>query len=245
MIGAFPPLTSTREAAPSLEGRLPADEPSDREGGADQAGLSSRPPSLRDDTGPRVRCYGSTFADLMEMRAQPATVAGYLDRHEGWFRRCAAPMKVEALGRSGYVLTLGRYGNFGFEVEPTIGLELLPQSEGVYRIVTVPRQATEGDLSDLYDVDFNASLRLEEAPTDAETAEAPPCTMVRWELDLKVWIRLPGMITILPEGLVQTSGDHLLRQIVRQISRKLTWKVQEDFHASHGLLCPPRRRAQF
>lgn len=211
---------------------------------------SSHPSSLRHDPDGRVRCYGSTFADLMEMRAHPTTVAGYLDRHEGWFRRCAAPMKVQALGRSGYVLTLGRYGNFGFEVEPTIGLELLPQSQGVYRIVTVPRPPCEGDLSDLYDVDFNASLRLEEASPDTSEpgsgeAEVGPCTLVRWELDLKVWIRLPGMITILPEGLVQSSGDHLLRQIVRQISRKLTWKVQEDFHASHGLACPPRRRAQF
>jgi hypothetical protein len=53
------------------------------------------------------------------------------------------------------------------------------------------------------------------------------------------------MVTILPDPLVQTSGDHLLRQIVRQISRKLTWKVQEDFHASHGIPCPPRRRARF
>jgi hypothetical protein len=53
------------------------------------------------------------------------------------------------------------------------------------------------------------------------------------------------VITLLPEGLVQSSGDHLLKQIVRQISRKLTWKVQEDFHASHNLECPPRRRAQF
>ena len=66
-----------------------------------------------------------------------------------------------------------------------------------------------------------------------------------WQLDLSVWIQLPGVITLLPESLVQTSGDHLLKQIVRQISRKLTWKVQEDFHASHGLECPPRKRAQF
>ncbi|MFM9099941.1 MAG: DUF1997 domain-containing protein, partial [Cyanobium sp.] len=70
-------------------------------------------------------------------------------------------------------------------------------------------------------------------------------TLVRWQLDLAVWIRLPAMINLLPDGLVQSSGDHLLRQIVRQISRRLTWKVQEDFHGSHGLPCPPRRRAQF
>jgi Protein of unknown function (DUF1997). len=53
------------------------------------------------------------------------------------------------------------------------------------------------------------------------------------------------VITMLPDGLVQSSGDRLLRQIVRQISRRLTWKVQEDFHGSHGLVCPPRRRATF
>jgi len=53
------------------------------------------------------------------------------------------------------------------------------------------------------------------------------------------------VITMLPDQLVQSSGDHLLKQIVRQISRRLTWKVQEDFHAAHGLSCPPRQRAAF
>lgn len=195
-------------------------------------------PLLRHSRDPRVRCYGSRFADLMEMRAPAELVAAYLDRHEGWFRRCAAPMDVAPLGRNGYALSLGRFGNFGFEVEPTIGLELLPQSEGIYRILTVPAgQATSG-LEELYDVDFNAALQLSETSAEARTD-------VRWQLDLTVWIRLPGVITLLPEGLVQTSGEHLLRQIVRQISRRLTWKVQEDFHASHGLECPPRQRAQF
>ena len=88
-------------------------------------------------------------------------------------------------------------------------------------------------------MEFNAALRLEE-----QNAKRPH-TDVRWELDLSVWIKLPAVIGLLPESLVQSSGDHLLRQIVRQISRRLTWKVQEDFHATHGLECPPRRRAQF
>ena len=196
-------------------------------------------PALRHSDDSRVRCYRSQFADVMEMRAPANTVAAYLDRHEGWFRRCASPMQVNALEENGYVLTLGRFGNFGFEVEPTIGLELLPQSEGIYRICTVPPERFQPGLRELYDVEFNASLRLAEQSTEA------PLTEVCWELDLSVWIRLPAVIGLLPESLVQSSGDHLLRQIVRQISRKLTWKVQEDFHATHDLECPPRRRAQF
>lgn len=191
---------------------------------------------LRHSDDQQVRRYASAFADVMEMRGTAAVVSNYLDHHDGWFRRCAAPMTVEAIGSQGYTLTLGTFGNFGFEVEPTIGLELLPQEQGLYRILTVPHQCSDPNLEGLYDVDFNASLQLE---------ETGPLTLVRWQLDLSVWIRLPGVITLLPEGLVQSSGDHLLRQIVRQISRKLTWKVQEDFHSSHGLDCPPRRQAQF
>ena len=183
----------------------------------------------------------------MEMKAPSAVVGAYLDRHEGWFRRCAAPMTVQPLGGAlnGYVLTLGRFGNFGFEVEPTIGLELLPQSEGIYRIVTVPLPAggPADALHQLYDVEFNAALELDEAALHQEPSDS--LTVVRWQLDLSVWITLPGVISLLPDNLVQSSGDHLLRQIVRQISRRLTWKVQEDFHASHGIACPPRKRAQF
>jgi hypothetical protein len=202
---------------------------------------------LRHSDDARVRRYSSQFADLMEMRAPASVVGSYLDRHEGWFRRCAAPMTVEPLGRNGYRLTLGRFGNFGFEVEPTIGLELLPQTDGVYRILTAPSGTEGAALANLYDVEFNASLELDEDPTrePCDATLAPAATVVRWQLDLSVWIRLPAVITLLPDTLVQSSGEHLLRQIVRQISRRLTWKVQEDFHASHDLECPPRRRAQF
>ena len=210
---------------------------------------------MRDSEDRRIRRYASTFADLMEMRAPAKVVGSYLDRHEVWFRRCAAPMQVQPLEGNGYVLTLGRFGNFGFEVEPTIGLELLPQDEGIYRILTVPVADEDPGLLSLYDVDFNASLQLDQlkGAGDGESFEISreevdrlmAHTLVRWHLDLTIWVRLPGMITVLPDGLVQSSGDHLLRQIVRQISRRLTWKVQEDFHGSHGIPCPPRRKAQF
>ena len=206
--------------------------------------LLSRPDTdnLRHGDDPQVRCYSSTFSDAMEMLASAEQVADYLDRHQLWFERCAAPMTVHVIDDQSYSLTLGQFGNFGFEVEPMIGLRLLPQHQGTYAIVTVPVPDADPALTTLYDVDFQAELSLDEDPHQDAVAEA---TNVSWSLDLSVWIRLPKVITMLPEQLVQSSGDHLLRQIVRQISRKLTWKVQEDFHASHGLICPPRRRAAF
>lgn len=206
--------------------------------------LLTRTPAetLRHSDDPQVRCYRSQFADRMEMLAPRDQVGAYLDCHEGWFRRCAAPMEVDAIDAQAYALRLGRFGNFGFEVEPMIGLRLLPQHQGTYAIVTVPVPDEEPSLQALYDVDFEAELSLEK---DAGQVSVHDATNVSWSLDLAVWIRLPKVITMLPDQLVQSSGDHLLRQIVRQISRRLTWKVQEDFHATHGLACPPRRRAAF
>jgi hypothetical protein len=196
--------------------------------------------------------YASAFSDMMEMRAPADVVAGYLDEHQGWFQSCASPMEVTSLGERGYALSLGRFGNFGFEVEPTIGLELLPEDNGVYSIITVPLPSMDPALAGVYDVDFNASLELDEAGPEGskevsheDVDRLMAHTLVRWQLDLSVWIRLPSMLTLLPGGLLQSSGDHLLRQIVRQISRRLTWKVQANFHARHGIPCPPRRRAQF
>ena len=207
--------------------------------------------TLRQSGDPQVRCYSSHFSDAMEMLAPVEQVSAYLDRHDGWFRRCAKPMDVEVLDPQAYALSLGRFGNFGFEVEPTIGLRLLPQQQGSYTIATVPVPGSSTSMNALYDVDFQASLRLEQGadPADAQQGQRSDgpqhITLVSWDLDPSVWIKLPKVITMLPDGLVQSSGDHLLRQIVRQISRRLTWKVQEDFHATHGLVCPPRKRAAF
>ena len=246
-----PRITSTPHPTPPTTSPTPQTAATTRPSGTSvTAEPLSEPTLLRASDDPRVHRYASAFADLMEMRAPSSVVAAYLDCHEGWFRRCAAPMAVTPLGINGYVLTLGRFGNFGFEVEPTIGLELLPQDEGIYRIITEAVPDADPALQALYDVDFNASLRLDEStgPEEVSHEEVDRLmlhTLVRWQLELSVWIRLPGMVNLLPDNLVQSSGDHLLRQIVRQISRRLTWKVQEDFHGSHGIPCPPRRRAQF
>ena len=196
----------------------------------------SVPYNLLHGADPQVRCYRSGFSDQMEMLAPTTEVVSYLNDHQRWFERCAQPMQVSALDQQSYALTLGRFGNFGFEVEPTIALRLLPEDAQLYRIETVRTVPQSLALRDHYDVDFQASMQL---------IDQNSTTSVQWDLDLSVWIRLPKVITMLPEQLVQSSGDHLLRQIVRQISRRLTWKVQEDFHASHGLDCPPRRRAAF
>ena len=193
-----------------------------------------------------TRFYGQ-FADCMEMYADAQTVASYLNSHQGWFCRCAQPMKVEPLGENGYALAIGRFGSFGYDVEPKVGLELLPPDKGVYRIKTIP---VPDYVAPGYEVDFESTMQLVATPADLSN-QIHACdglqreiTRVEWQLDLTVYVQFPKFIQRLPKSLVQSTGDRLLYQIVRQVSRRLTYKVQEDFHKSLGLPFPLKSGAK-
>ena len=196
---------------------------------------------------PNLSCeftqFQSSFQDCMEMYAEAEQVTAYLDAHQEWFRRCASPMEVEPIGENGYALVIGRFGNFGYELEPKIGLELLPQENGIYRIRTIP---IPNYLPQSYEVDFQATQTFVEVPTkeyfqgqNCDYGQLPPAiTRVEWTLELRVSMCFPKFIQKLPQSLIQSTGDRLLCQIVRKVSRRLTYKVQQDFHSSRSLPMP-------
>ncbi|MBD2295722.1 DUF1997 domain-containing protein [Anabaena sphaerica FACHB-251] len=189
--------------------------------------------SVASDETPAKEAHGgpsrfhSRHQDCMEMYAPKEQVAEYLNSHSSWFVRCAEPMRVEPLGQNGYALVIGRFGSFGYEVEPKIGLELLAPQQGKYHIRTIPIPDYQAPG---YDVDYNACMELVES--------LPGITKVEWELYLTVELHFPRFIQRLPHSLIQSTGDRLLNQIVRQVSRRLTRKVQEDFHQSLGVPFP-------
>lgn len=165
--------------------------------------------------------------------AHPQTVADYLDDHQGWFSRCAAPMTVRPMGKNGYALVIGKFGSFGYEVEPKVGLEMKPQLQGVYTIESIPLP-DDGELG--YEVDFRSAMELVEA-VDRVSAEGA-MTYAQWTLDLKVRVYFPQFIHALPQGLIQKTGDRLLAQIVRQVSNCLNHKILKDFHQTYDRSFP-------
>lgn len=183
---------------------------------------------------PETIIFEGYYVGNMEMLADVDTVATYLDSHHGWFTRCAQPMDVEPIGHNGYAISLGRFGSLNFQIQPKIGLHLLPQNRGVYRIETIP---VPGHQPEGYDVDFKAAMSLAEKQQQA----VPAATHVEWELNLQTKVQMPKFIQALPQSLVKASGDKLLNQIVRQISKRLTRKVQEDFHTMMNLPLPGRK----
>ncbi|BBA79196.1 hypothetical protein RGRSB_0638 [cyanobacterium endosymbiont of Rhopalodia gibberula] len=195
-------------------------------------------------------CFQTQFVGYMEMYSAQQTVTDYLNAHQGWFCRCAEPMKTETMGENGYILSVGRFGSFGYEVEPKIAVVLLSSQDGVYRMNTIPLPE-ESNLG--YEIDYKASMQLEEvsaklagegirkAYKKQSLSQLPDViTEVRWQSQIDVAIQFPKFIHKLPSRVIQQTGDLLLSQIIRQISPRLTYKVQEDFHTYRHLPIPPK-----
>ncbi|MGK7933573.1 MAG: DUF1997 domain-containing protein [Microcystaceae cyanobacterium] len=194
--------------------------------------------------------FKTQFVGYMEMYSDTKTVANYLNAHQGWFCRCAAPMKTEPIGENGYILRVGRFGSFGYEVEPKLAVVLELPVNGVYWMhsIPIPDEPYLG-----YEVDYQASMTIKEIPaclggtglekafTKHNVAQIPQkITKVEWDLAMDVAVQFPQFIRKLPLSMIQKTGDRLLTQIVRQISPRLTYKVQQDFHSGHKLPTPPK-----
>ncbi|MFH7242615.1 MAG: DUF1997 domain-containing protein [Spirulina sp.] len=175
--------------------------------------------------------FEGRYAGQMDMAADLGTVGTYLNGHRSWFPRCAHPMRVNPISEHGYALVVGHFSVLGYEVEPQVGLYLSPLDHGIYRIDTM---AIPGYVPPGYDVDFQAVLNL----LEGYDPQGDPLTQVDWTLTLTVRIHKPRFLNAIPQALIKASGDKLLNQVVRQVSKRLTRKVQEDFHSSHHLPLP-------
>lgn len=182
--------------------------------------------------------FRNRYLGYMNLHADAETVAKYLDAHQGWFCRCACPMQADPIGDNAYALGIGWVGSLGYKIDPRIGLNLLPQDQGAYRIETIPipGQSYQG-----YDVDFKAVMTLTETPgAEAEEVGSSLITSVEWQLDLTVTLQFPKFIHALPQQAIQSTGDTVLAHIVRSVSKRLTSKVQQDFHQSIGVNLPKK-----
>ena len=176
--------------------------------------------------------FRNHFVGYMDLYADAATAIAYLDAHQGWFCRCAHPLKVKSISRNAYALGIGHVGALGYKVDPRIGLDLLPQKEGVYRIQSIPLPDQEPQV---YEVDFQAVMILKEQPADEGGAVM---TSVEWHLDLTVTMLLPRFVQVVPKNVLQKTGDSVLAHVVKSISQSLTAKVQADFHKTVGVTMP-------
>lgn len=194
--------------------------------------------------------FNTNFQGIMEMYSDAETITNYLNDHQGWFVRCAAPMKAEPFGENGYTLIIGHYGAFGYEVDPQMSVILEPSQDQNYVMYSVTNPAFNHpgyevnyrSEMDIKPININqAATGIEKAFQQANFTSLPEqITRINWQLNLEVRVRFPDFIYRLPTNIITKTGDRLLTQIIKQVSPRLSYKVQKDFHTRFNLPIPPK-----
>lgn len=194
--------------------------------------------------------FQSSFCGIVEMYSDEDTVTNYLNDHQGWFVRCASPMKAEPFGDNGYTLIIGNYGAFGYNVNPQMSVILESSQSKYYSMYSVnnPDFNYSG-----YEVDYRSNMSIESIPLCQASVGIEKVysqygknflpeniTKINWHLDLQVKVRFPPFIYKIPMSIIQNTGDRLLSQIIKQISPHLSYKMQKDFHCRFDLPIPPK-----
>lgn len=193
--------------------------------------------------------FHTSFTGSMEMYGDEETVSKYLSNHQGWFIRCAEPMKVRAFGENGYTLSVGKYGAFGYNLEPQMSVILETPESNRYSMYSVANP--QFDKTSNYEVNYRSNLQIESIPVSQASQGIEKVyrqkglnnlphqiTKIHWTLNLTVKIQFPNFIYRLPTSMIQSTGNRLLAQIVKQISPRLSYKVQKDFHSRCDLPIP-------
>lgn len=194
--------------------------------------------------------FSTQFRGSVDMYGEPKVVTEYLNDHQGWFVRCALPMKAEPFGDNGYTLIIGRYGAFGYEVEPQMSVILEPPHSGRYAMYSVPNPDFNHEG---YEVNYHSQMEIvgiqlsamdesisEVGQQNSIDSVSKEFTRINWQLDLQVKVRFPQFIYKFPHQLIQKTGDNLLIQIIKQVSPRLSFKIQKDFHSRFNLPFPPK-----
>lgn len=199
--------------------------------------------------------FSTHFQGRMEMFRPLEQVEAYLENHHQWFARCSDPMQVEPLGENGYIISIGQFGALGYSLIPKFAVVLAPPVDNFYdtHSVPVPDYTPPG-----YDVDYKAPMHLEEVAIEDAMANVPKfyskhnlndrpdrITQIHWDLYLDVKIKFPRFVTRLGKCIIQKTGDRVLSEIIKQISPRLTLKVQNDFHHQLNIPTLPKQSRHF
>ena len=85
-----------------------------------------------------------------------------------------------------------------------------------------------------------SNLEFEALPGGSRPQISSVMTRWEWQLDVKVGIKFPKFIRAMPQRLIQSTGDRIILQIVREVTRRLNNKVQTDFHTTLGIPFPKK-----
>jgi Protein of unknown function (DUF1997) len=153
----------------------------------------------------------------------PIPIQHYLRQPHRLIRSLVDPNRIEQVSDNEFCLTMRSLNFFGFELQPTVFLQVWAETDGTVRIAS-----THCEIRGIDYIDRRFSLELIGSLSPSERQGQ---TYLSGRADLEVKVALPPPLSFTPKAIVESAGNSLLKSILLAFKQKLMHQLLADYVA--------------
>jgi Protein of unknown function (DUF1997) len=145
----------------------------------------------------------------------------YLRQPHRLVRSLVDPNRIKQVSDDEFCLTMRTLSFFGFDLQPTVFLQVWTEADGTVRIAS-----TNCEIRGVDYINQRFSLKL--------SGELSPCeqqgqTYLSGRADLEVQVALPPPLSFTPKAIVESAGNSLLKSILIAFKQRLMHQLLADY----------------
>ena len=152
---------------------------------------------------------------------QPIPIGHYLRQPHRLVRSLVDPDRIRQVSEDEFCLTMRTLSFFGFDLQPTVFLRVWTEVDGTVRVVS-----TNCEIRGIDYIDRRFSLQLSGklSPYDKQGQ-----TYLGGSADLEVQVDLPPPLNFMPQVMVESGGNGLLKSILNSFKQRLMNQLLADY----------------
>ena len=152
---------------------------------------------------------------------QPIPIGHYLRQPHRLVRSLVDPDRIRQVSEDEFCLTMRTLSFFGFDLQPTVFLRVWTEVDGTVRVVS-----TNCEIRGIDYIDRRFSLHLSGklSPYDKQGQ-----TYLGGSADLEVQVDLPPPLNLMPQAIIESAGNSLLKSILNSFKQRLMNQLLADY----------------
>ncbi len=168
--------------------------------------------------------YHNFFASQsvkLAVPTQPVPIHHYLRQSRRIVRAIAATSRIQQIGQDCYRLTMRPLKFFALKIEPTVDLKIWADANG-----TIHLKSVGGELKGIETINEHFDIQLQ--------GTMQPCkiggtTYLQGGAELGLKILLPPPFSMMPQQIVESTGNSLLLSILLKMKQQLMQQLLLDY----------------
>ncbi|MBV9388445.1 MAG: DUF1997 domain-containing protein, partial [Chroococcidiopsidaceae cyanobacterium CP_BM_ER_R8_30] len=154
---------------------------------------------------------------------EPIPIQHYLRQPQRLVNALVDPSRIEQVGRECFRLKMRPLAFMTIKIQPTVDMRVWTEPDGTVRLKSIGCEIRGVEY-----INQRFALKLE--------GYLSPCCLegktssLKGKADLVVQVELPYPLSLMPQPIVETAGNGLLKSVLLTIKQRLLFQLLTDYH---------------